>query len=440
MGAADPKHDATLTTLTDGSGSAGETPLFALRVTKGADANKAIVLDWSRGPEALVGQSRVCDLALTDPRVSRRHIALSPHGALVRVADMRSSNGTRVSGVRVADALLEGGETIEIGDTTLRLVRAGAQPAPPAPPRDRYGRVLGASHDMRRVFAMCDRLAHASLPIVVEGETGTGKELLAEAIHEGGPRAAGPFVVFDCSAHAADQQLAALFGAQTPGAVEQAHGGTLVIDEVSDLALAVQPRLAATVERGELTRATGGRALRVDVRFVTTTRRDLERDVADGALREELLFRLAGARIRLPPLRERHGDVEVLARHFWRILGGEGEIPKAFVLALARSDWPGNVRELEHAVLRRIALGDDLEAPLSAAGRRAQAGGPQDLIERVVAMDLPMQRARQLVVDEFERRYVERAVAQHGGNVSRAAAASGLTRRYFHMLRAKGRT
>jgi DNA-binding NtrC family response regulator len=290
------------------------------------------------------------------------------------MSDLGATNGTYVAGVRVLEALLRGGETIELGDSSLRVVRAGNLAATPVS-RGRFGRVLGGSQEMQRVFALAERLSPSPLPLLIEGETGTGKALLAEAIHDAGPRARGPFVVFDCGAHGPDEQLVALHVA-----IEQASGGTLVLDEVGDL---------------------------------------------DGVT--------TGARIALPPLRTRHGDVERLARHFWQMFGGAGELPKAFTLQLSRHAWPGNVRELEHAVAQRVTLGDEL----ALAPSDYDAAGAGDPIESVLEMNLAMSHARQLVLEEFERRYVERAVAQHGGNVSRAAAASGVTRRYFHMLRSK---
>jgi DNA-binding NtrC family response regulator len=186
------------------------------------------------------------------------------------------------------------------------------------------------------------------------------------------------------------------------------------------------------LERGALQRK--GTTRRIDVRILSTSRRGLEAQVLDGTFREELLFRLAGARLEIPKLADRAEDIELLANHFWTLSGAERELPKSFLMQLQRQDFPGNVRELEYAIARRVALGDAFENEPFA---RAPVGA--DLFEQVLGMDLAMSHARQIVVDEFEQRYVTHALAAHGGNVSRAAAASGLTRRYFHMLRAKQR-
>ena len=434
-------RDLTLATIADSATgeAAGPAPLFVVRVASGKDSGKSRVLDWNVAPRVLVGQSRLCEVPLADPRVSRRHLALAPAGHAVRITDLGSTNGTRIGGLRIVEALLTGGETIEVGDTTFKLVRAGSMPEPGAP-RASFGRVLGRSPAMQRLFALAERLAASPLPLplLVEGETGTGKELLVEALHEAGPRARGPLVVHDCSAFTGEDELLALFGRDQPGAIELAHGGTFVLDEVGHLGDAAQARLATFVERGVVQRLGGAAPMRVDVRVVATTRRDLERLVQEGSFREELLYRLVGARLELPPLRERPGDVELLARHFWSLFGGPGELPRTFALTLGQHDWPGNVRELEHALARRVSLGDDLSAMLQVGAGVAGTGGRgTDFLDRVLDMNLAMPHARQKVIEEFEQRYVARAIAAHGGNVSRAAAASGLTRRYFHMLRSK---
>ena len=433
-----PRDDAELSTISEGETEpSGPAPLFVLRVMTGKDAGKTRVLDWNVAPRVMVGQSRLCELALGDARVSRRHLSVAPAGHHVRVTDLASTNGTRVGGIRIVEALLDGGELIEVGDSSLKLVRAGSLPDTVAQPRASFGRVLGQSAEMQRLFALAERLSTSPLPLLLEGETGTGKELLAEAIHESGPRAAQALVVYDASAYTGEDELVALFGREGPGAIEQAHGGTLVLDEASELGDAAQMRLSTFVERGILQRLGQSGGVRADVRIIATTRRDLERLVQAGSFREELLYRLAGARLEVPALRAREGDVDLLARHFWSLFGGAGDLPRTFALTLAQHDWPGNVRELEHAIARRMALGDELSAFVRPGERGALRSA--DFLDGVLDLNLAMPHARAKVIEEFEQRYVARAVAEHGGNISRAAAASGLTRRYFHMLRSKAR-
>lgn len=427
----------TLATLADSTPPLDGAPLYVLRVTGGPDDGASLVLDWSTMMSATVGHSRVCDLPLSDRHVSRRHLTLAPDGARIRITDLGTRNGTKIGGVSVHEAFLTGGENLEIGHTRLRLVRVGSAPRTPHASRDRFGRVLGISPPMVRLFSLAERFAGADvpgsapLPILVEGATGTGKALLTEAIHETSPRAARPFLVYEAAALEGHAELDQLFGAgDRPGLLELASGGTLVLDEVGELDDITQARLVSVLERGVVQRKGAGR--RIDVRILSTSRRGLEAQVLDGTFREELLFRLAGARLEMPKLAERPEDIELLANHFWTLSGAERELPRSFLMQLQRQDFPGNVRELEHAIARRVALGDAFENEPFA---RAPVGA--DLFDQVLGMDLAMSHARQIIVDEFEQRYVTHALAAHGGNVSRAAAASGLTRRYFHMLRAK---
>jgi DNA-binding NtrC family response regulator len=418
---------------------------FRLVVVEGPDAGAAHSISGSEASRVLVGQSPVCHVRLSDREVSRRHLALELAGGRVHLSDLRSTNGTTVDGVTVIEAVLDGGETIRLGSTSFRLERLAAAPTPSIPNVGNFGRVVGASTEMRRIYPLCQRLAASMVPVVIEGETGTGKELLAEALHEAGPRAAGPFVVFDCTAVPPNLVESELFGHERgaftgavgprKGLFEQADGGTLLIDEIGDLEPALQPKLLRALERSEIRRLGGDRPLRVDVRVLAATRRDLDQAVQEGRFRDDLFHRLAVTRIELPPLRARRGDVPILARHFWLEMGGDPQGPPPELLRRFRDDpWPGNVRGLRNAVARALALGA-LDAD-GAAGFAA-AEPHADLVDRVLALDLPLSRARQHVVLEFERRYVERALARHGGNVQRAAAEAGVARRYFRILRSK---
>jgi transcriptional regulator with GAF, ATPase, and Fis domain len=194
--------------------------------------------------------------------------------------------------------------------------------------------------------------------------------------------------------------------------------------------------LLRALQRSEIRRVGGDRWLPLDVRILAATRRDLDREVAAGRFRDDLFFRLAVARIELPPLRQRRGDVALLAAHFWTELGGGAEsLPHDFAQRFEEYPWPGNVRELYNAVVRRLALGD--LGPIVSNRASIPEGAPIDAIEQILAQGLPLPRARQQIVDEFERRYVERVVQAHGGNVSRAAKASGIGHRYFQKIRAR---
>ena len=198
----------------------------------------------------------------------------------------------------------------------------------------------------------------------------------------------------------------------------------------------MQPKLLRAIERGEIKRVGGDKTIKVDVRLISATRRDLDREVQEGRFRDDLFHRLAVARIELPPLRERRGDVPALAKHFWSTLGGAGEPPRELLARWDAWSWPGNVRELRNAVARAIALGEDF-APPKAAPPAVASGG--DFLDRILGARLPFARARQELLDEFERRYIEQVLAEHGGVVTKAAAASGIARRHFQRIRARGR-
>lgn len=427
MTAKPPKPLEVSTTLDLSRGEPVAGILFVLRISEGPDVGTTRVLDGINEGRILIGQSSVCTLRLTDRSVSRRHAALRREADAWRLEDLESSNGTRVNGVRIREAFLTGGEIVTLGATSLRLTRAGAAPLEAPSDANHFGRFVGESDDVRRQFSHWSSLATTTLALLIEGETGTGKELLAEALHDCGPRAGRPYVVLDCSAREAASIDAAL--------LDQASGGTLVIDEPAELGAAAQGQLVALLER----------APGADARIITTSRRDLDLEVQEGRFREDLLYRLAGATIELPPLRRRRGDVVLLARHFWKQLGGAGDLSAEELALLEGKTWPGNARELLNAIAERLAVGP--ESPRLDSVRPGAPGRPAiersplqpDAVTRILGMDLPYARARQEILREFEGRYVQNVLERNGGNVSRAAAVSGLARRYFQILKSRAR-
>ena len=327
-----------------------------------------------------------------------------------------------------------------------------------------FGRVVGSSPAMRRLYPLCRRLADSELPLVIGGETGTGKELLAESIHEEGVRRNGPFVVLDCTSIPSSLAEATLFGHEKGaftgatearrGLFEDADGGTLLLDEIGDLDFELQAKLLRALERSEITRVGSTKRIKVNVRFIAATRRDLLELVREGKFRDDLYYRLAVTHIKLPALRERQGDLPRLARTFWDRMGGDAQGPSDELLAaFARYDWPGNVRELHNAVARCVALGEDTWMEDAARRERistAPANGPQPapmqpdvalelgMFEEILKMGLPLPKARRRIVAEFEQLYVQRALEESGGNVTQAAQASGVGSRYFRLIRARG--
>ena len=424
---------------------------FEIAVTAGASRGAALTLSASSPNRVLIGTGPACDLVLSDREVSRRHLALSLEGRGVRLADLASTNGTWVNGLSVVEVLLSGGESVQLGETVLTLTARASPRAAQLPLATAFGRLIGASTEMRRIYPLCERLAAANVPVILEGETGTGKEVLAESLHEQGPRAAGPFIVFDCTAAAPSLLEAELFGHERgaftgavttrKGVFEQAHGGTLLIDEIGDLDLALQPKLLRAIERSEVRRVGGARPIACDVRILAATRRDLDREVQLGRFRDDLFHRLAVTRLELPPLRARRGDVALLVSRFAAELGGDARcIPPPLLGQWERDPWPGNVRELRNAVARHLALGElaALEAA-GGAGADPTLAALEASAEQLVARRVPFARARDLVLEEFTRLYTDRVLSLHDGNVARAAEASGIGRRYFQRMRARQR-
>jgi DNA-binding NtrC family response regulator len=418
--------------------------VFQVTVIEGADAGTHVTVDG--GAEVLVGLSPICGLRLTDPTVSRRHLAVEVAGDRLHLRDLGSSNGSMLDGILLVEGYLRGGETLNIGATTLRVDRIEGQEPPALSSAVEFGEIYGVSREMRRVYPLLERLASLDVPVLVEGETGTGKELVARGLHDQGRRASGPFVVLDCTAVSASLIESELFGhergaftgavAQRKGVFEQADGGTLFIDEIGDMPLELQPRLLRALERSEVRRVGGDKWIRCDVRIVAATRRDIDELVSEEQFRDDLFHRLCVGRVELPPLRRRRGDVYALIEHFCKSLGTDmTAISGPMLSEWLRSPWPGNVRELRNAVTRELALGDlqRIETPME--GTPAVRG--TDSLASIIELDLPFLEARQRLVDTFQRLYLERMLAAHDGNVQRAAQAAGIAPRYFRLLRAR---
>jgi two-component system response regulator HydG len=430
-------------------GSFDPSPLpepFVLTVVKGPDQGQTIALDGSQPSRLLLGQGPACDVRLTDRTVSRRHVALDVDGGRVRVSDLGSKNGTKINGVKIVEGWVQGGETIQVGSTLFRLDShpTGAKIA--LSTATAWGRMIGASTEMRRLYPLCEKLAQSDVPVIIEGDAGTGKELLAECLHEQGPRADAPFVVLDCTAVPAQLLEAELFGYVVgarpgategrAGAIERARGGTLLISEIAELESSLQIQLLRVLERRSVRRIGSDQAIETDFRLLVSTRSDLDREVAAGRFRDELLHRIAVARVELPPLRRRKGDVQVLARHFCQELGGnEQALGQALRLGWDEHPWPGNVRELRSTVARHLALGELAELSSEEPSQGTEPVSVDQIIEQ--ALTLPLGEARQRVVVEFERRYVRRVLDRHSGNVTHAAESAGVARRYFQILKAR---
>ncbi len=308
------------------------------------------------------------------------------------------------------------------------------------------GPLVGASPAMRVAFAALARAARTDATVLIEGETGTGKEGAAEALHVASPRRDGPLVVVDCGALPANLLESELFGhekgaftgatARRIGAFEEARGGTIFLDEIGELPLDLQPKLLRVLERKDIRRLGSNARAPVDVRIVAATNRDLRTAVNAGRFRSDLYFRLAVVKVQLPPLRKRADDIPLLVERLLTRIGASPELvaalcTPAFLGRLKGFAWPGNVRELrnylERCVVfqRELPLGDDVEAVDSSRARTVDRGVYAD--------------ARRRALDAFEKRYLEQLLVAHGGRVDGMAAEAGLHRvSLYRLLRRHG--
>jgi DNA-binding NtrC family response regulator len=415
-----------------------------LLVVEGADrgARAAVGAGITR-----IGTSASNHLRLTDRAVSRVHCELRLLDRAVQIVDAGSTNGTFAEGVRIADAELGPGSVFRVGATAIRLEAANAPTRVPISARDHFGGLLGGSLAMRRVYAMLERLAASDTTALIHGETGTGKELAARAVHEASRRARGSFVTVDCGAIAETLIESELFGhvrgafsgahADRRGLFEEAHGGTLFLDEIAELPLPLQPKLLRALEAREVRRVGANTSRPIDVRVLAATHRSLAQSVNEGSFREDLYYRLAVVEVELPPLRARREDLATIAQRFYeRFSGTDGALPGALAAAIATRSWTGNVRELRNFVERSVTLGtaadhgepyeDPAVGPVSASSAAAA--------DAIVPVHLPLKEARVAWMDQFERRYAEALLRRTGGNVTRAAEIAGVHRRTFQRL------
>jgi DNA-binding NtrC family response regulator len=409
---------------------------LCLIVIGGPDAGLNLDLEPGR---YLVGKSRECALVLADAAVSRQHLSLEVDRWGVIVRDLDSKNGSHYHGARFREVVVGAGAVIQIGATQLKFARrpSGAQVAPSE--RDHFGQLYGRSLIMRELFTVLERVAGSTEPVLVEGETGTGKELCAEALHRASPRARGPLVVCDLAGVPRTLIESELFGhvkgaftgaaSDRVGAFESAHRGTVFLDEIGELESDFQPRLLRALENHTVRRVGSAIYRNVDVRVIAATNRDLAQEVESGSFRPDLFHRLSVVRVRLPALRERKEDIPFLVERF---LAGSGvKIASATLALLQEYDWPGNVRELKNVLRRGVALKheggtlepEDLGLAVTGAGASTERAAPDTYHE-----------AKAQLIETWEKSYVRRVLDETGGNVSQAARKCGLGRAYLHRL------
>ncbi|MEM8608006.1 MAG: sigma 54-interacting transcriptional regulator [Myxococcota bacterium] len=400
-----------------------------------------------------IGRSLICGLALTDTAVSGTHceIVASESGFLLR--DLGSTNGTSVEGVRVREAWLKPGDAIQLGRTVVRFEVGSGTVEIDLSHQEQFYDLIGHGVRMREIFAVLEKVAAADLTVLIRGETGTGKELVARAIHRASKRARRPLVVQDCSAIPANLIESILFGHERGsftgaadrrrGCFEHADGGTLFLDEIGELDIGLQPKLLRVLETHEVQRVGGARTIPVDVRVVAATNRDLRQMVNEGRFREDLYYRLSVVHVDLPPLRERPEDIPTLVAQFLedsakRHDGTRFTVAQDAMTKLQAYPWPGNVRELKNTIERAVSLADGTELGmhdlLPASQKTPPVFLPGGTAEQFVQSDVPFKDAKQKVVDAFEAQYLKALLDKHGDNISRSARAAGLTRYHLREL------
>jgi transcriptional regulator with GAF, ATPase, and Fis domain len=426
-----------------------------------------------------IGKSPENDLVLAEETVSRHHCAIVRDNKGYLLRDLGSTNGTLLDGSEIREAYLKPGTVITVGTIELK-VRPFSERIELLPSTaDQFGEVVGTALAMREVFGLLERLAPTDATVLIGGETGTGKDVLARSIHAASPRGKGPFIVVDCGAVVGSLIESELFGhekgaftgatAQRQGAFELANGGTLFLDEIGELPLDLQPKLLRALETRAIRRVGGNREIRVDIRVVAASKRNLKMEVERGKFREDLYFRLAVVPIELPPLRERRSDIPPLVEHLLRSFGeADPSKPRLRIAsdaldALVSHDWPGNVRELRNVLERaayiaratggtEVRLADmpivgssPLPAP-SPAGLGGEPGAvpgsrPGEPGDGGVYPPFDEGKSYRDTKSEFEelfeKRYVGWLLDRHKGNISAAARAADMDRKYLHKLAKK---
>ncbi|HWU91404.1 MAG TPA: sigma 54-interacting transcriptional regulator [Kofleriaceae bacterium] len=385
------------------------------------------------------------DLVLGDETVSRVHFEIMRDAKGYLVRDLKSTNGTFLDGAEVKEAYLRAGSVIAAGSCELKFTPFEERIEILPSEKEQLGEMVGKSPAMREIFGLVERIAPTDATVLIEGETGTGKDMIARTLHQLSPRDAAPFIVVDCGAVAGTLIESELFGhekgaftgaiAARQGAFELASGGTVFLDELGELALDLQPKLLRVLEQRELRRVGGQKTIKVDLRVIAATRKDLRSEVEKGKFREDLYFRLNVVPITAPPLRERREDIPLLIDAMLGKLAPNGiELSDATRAALMAHDWPGNVRELRNVIERALALGADpgmLVAPLGEAGP-ARGAQLRDGIE--FEPGVSFRDTKEKWTELFERRYLTWLIKRAEGNISKAARDADMDRKYLHKL------
>ena len=416
-----------------------------LVVIKGAQRGTEFVI---AGDIIRVGKAPENDLVIDDETVSRVHfeIVRDAKGYLVR--DMKSTNGTFLDSAEVKEAYLRAGSVIKAGEVELKFTPFEERIEILPSEKEALGEMVGKSPAMREIFGLVEKIAPTDATVLIEGETGTGKDMIARTLHQLSPRGDKAFIVVDCGAVAGTLIESELFGhekgaftgavAARQGAFELAAGGTIFLDELGELSLDLQPKLLRVLEQRELRRVGGQKTIKVDIRVIAATRKDLRSEVEKGKFREDLYFRLNVVPITAPSLRERREDIPLLIDSMLKKLAPDGaNLTDQTLAAMMAHDWPGNVRELRNVIERALALGADpgmLVAPLGNDHVGSTAKGVQLRDQIEFEPGVSFRDTKEKWNELFERRYLTWLIKRADGNISKAARDADMDRKYLHKL------
>jgi DNA-binding NtrC family response regulator len=404
-------------------------------VIKGPDRGETVRLG---DKPVSFGSAPTCDLVLSDKTVSRKHLEAALVGDEVILTDSGSTNGTFIQGSRFEKISVGFGAEVKLGRTVIKFLPDEEVVEPEPSESNAFGTIVGGDTKMRQLFKLLTDVAQTNATVLIEGETGTGKELIAEEIHNHSPRRDGPFVVFDCGSVPRELIESMLFGhvkgsftgaiTDRRGAFAEAHGGTIFLDEIGEMALDLQPSLLRVLDKRAVRKVGSNTYEKIDVRVVAATNRDLRAEVAKKAFREDLYYRLAVIRVTVPPLRERGADIPLLIGHFIQSFGPGLTVAQEDMARLQRHSWPGNVRELRNVIERACLLSKETSINIEDA-----------LVEQAppgigIRTDLPFKEAKGQLVEMFEREYIEDLMRRHAGNLSAAAREAQIDRKHLREL------
>ena len=423
-----------------------------LMVADGSDRGKKITLNKNM---IKVGKRDTNDFVLSDKAVSRLHFEIEYTSDSFLLRDLGSTNGTFLNGSKVKEAYLTPGDLIKAGNTTLEFVSFDEKVKIEPSAKDSFGLMLGKSKKMRQIFSILEKISPSQATVVIEGETGTGKDLVARAIHENSQRNGKPFAVFDCSAVAPNLIESELFGHERGsftgavksrrGAFEAANSGTIFLDEIGELTLDLQPKLLRALEQREIKRVGSNSPVKIDVRIICATNRNLREEIEQGRFREDLYYRLSVVKVILPPLRERPEDIEQLVERFLTVSqtnkqsDGSLKVTKVdneAIKFLQRHSWPGNVRELSNIIERAISFTDgDTISRSNIDFIFAQMEHGEERTERMhVDTSMPFKDAKQQIVEDFEKKYLVELLQKYNHNLSKASREAGIDRKHLRNL------